>query len=291
MTDYAADFDIWCAAAQWMDSSDGQIAFWTAGTGRPLVLIHGFPTASWDWSRIWTPLREKGRRLVALDMLGFGLSDKPSGHTYDLMDQTDLHAQLLSELGISEYDIIAHDYGVSIAQELLARQDEGRPGAKIGAVVYLNGGLIPGEHRPRLIQHLMEGPMGPLVSQLLSRKRFGKAFSAVFGPDTQPSEAELDQFWQLMTHKGGHRLGHKLIRYMHDRRQHKSRWVGVLERAIVPQRLINGVLDPVSGGHLAEAYERRVDDADILRLEDVGHYPQWEAADRVLEGIVSFLER
>ncbi len=240
---------------------------------------------------MWAPLLDSGRKLIALDMLGFGLSDKPRDHTYDLMQQADLHSQLLGQLGIHAYDILAHDYGVSVAQELLARQEEGLAGPVINSVVYLNGGLIPGEHRPRLIQHLLEGPLGPLISQLLSRRRFGKSFSAVFGPDTQPDKDELDQFWQLMTHKNGHRLGHKLIRYMQDRRDYKDRWVGVLERAIVPQRLINGVLDPVSGGHLADAYAALVPDADIIRLNDVGHYPQWEAPDRVLAATLEFLER
>ena len=46
------------------------------GEGAPLLLIHGFPTASWDWSKIWSELR-KYHRVLAIDMLGFGFSDKP----------------------------------------------------------------------------------------------------------------------------------------------------------------------------------------------------------------------
>ena len=90
------------------------------GHGESLVLIHGFPTASWDWHKLW---HELGQRfdVVAPDMLGFGFSDKPRDYDYSLVDQATLHETLLAELGISSVHILAHDYGDSVAQELLAR--------------------------------------------------------------------------------------------------------------------------------------------------------------------------
>lgn len=279
----------WIEASQRFAGPHGEIAYWDEGEGPPLLMIHGFPTASWDWSPIWTPLVKTGRRVIALDFLGFGLSDKPKDHVYDLMAQTDLQYQLLAMLGVEACDIVAHDYGVSVAQEMLARQAEGRSAVRIDSVSFLNGGLIPGEHRPRPIQKLMEGPIGPLISRLLNRKRFEKAFGAVFGPDTQPSAAEMSVFWTLMEHKDGHRIGHKLIRYMGDRRRHKPRWVGVLTETEARLRLINGALDPVSGAHLADAYERLIPDGDIVRFGDVGHYPQTEAPERVFQAIVEHL--
>lgn len=289
MSQIAGSFVAWTEAENSLHGPHGRIAWWQEGEGRPLLLIHGFPTASWDWSRIWPGLVASGRRVIALDMLGFGWSDKPRHHRYDMMEQADLHAQLLHDLDIHEVDIVAHDYGVSIAQELVARQAENKLDCRIGAVAWLNGGLIPGEHRPRLIQRLLEGPLGPILSSLLTRSQFGRSFSAVFGPDTQPDEDELEAFWMLLSNKDGHRLGHKLIQYMGDRRRHKARWVGVLGKGLVRERMINGLLDPVSGAHLADAYAALAPDADIIRLDDVGHYPQWEAPDRVLKAILEFL--
>lgn len=291
MTDIQTSLDTWTAAARKMDGPHGRIAWWMEGTGRPLLLIHGFPTASWDWARVWPALRATGRRLIALDMLGFGLSDKPGRHTYDLMEQADLHVLLMQALQLDECDVLAHDYGVSIAQELMARQADSALEFQIGRVCFLNGGLIPGEHRPRPIQRLLEGPLGPLLSRLLTKDRFGRSFSQVFGPDTQPDEDELNAFWTLLSHDEGHRLGHRLIRYMADRRTHKDRWVGVLRTSPIPHCLINGALDPVSGAHLADAYEAMRDDADIVRLDDVGHYPQWEAPDRVASAVIDFLDK
>ena len=67
------------------------------GADRPvLVMIHGFPTASWDWHKVWQPLAAR-YRLIACDMLGFGYSAKPRGHTYSLIEQADLQQALLVE--------------------------------------------------------------------------------------------------------------------------------------------------------------------------------------------------
>src|SRR3954451_9511532 len=58
------------------------------GTGTPLLLLHGFPSSSYDWRELLDELPE--RHVVAFDFLGFGLSDKPPDHDYTLVWQADL---------------------------------------------------------------------------------------------------------------------------------------------------------------------------------------------------------
>ena len=74
------------------------IRYWTAGQGEPLLLIHGFPTASWDWHYLWQPLAQR-YRVIACDMLGFGDSAKPVDHEYSLLEQADLQQALEMSLG------------------------------------------------------------------------------------------------------------------------------------------------------------------------------------------------
>ena len=101
------------------------IRYWTAGEGEPLLLIHGFPTASWDWHRLWQPLAQR-YRVIACDMLGFGYSAKPRGHAYSLLEQADVQQALLAQLAVDQpVHVLAHDYGDSVAQELLARHQQG----------------------------------------------------------------------------------------------------------------------------------------------------------------------
>ena len=281
------DLSGWRASAKPFAFRGFQIATWEAGSGEPLLLVHGYPTASWDWHKLWAPLARQ-YRVLALDMLGFGFSEKPPRHPYNLMEQTDLQEAFLQDRGIRRYHALVHDYGVSVGQELLARRHEGRALQALQSMVFLNGGLFPGQHRPLLLQRLGAGPLGPLMSRLLTKKRFLDALSSVFGPRTRPNPAELEDFWTLIDHAGGARLNHRLLRYMHDRVVHKDRWEGALIESELPRRLIDGALDPVSGRHLAEFYLETVPEPDVVILDEVGHYPHLEAADEVLAAYLDF---
>ena len=282
------NLDSWIAAARYLDFEGKRIAYWCEGEGRPLLLVHGYPTSSWDWHRVWGALAEH-RRLIACDMLGFGLSDKP-GSGYSIHRQADLQEALLTESGITEFDAIVHDYGVSVGQELLARRKEGSGASGLGRMAILNGGLFPEQHRPLPIQRLGTSPLGFIVGRLMNRERFGKNFLPVFGPDTRPTEAELDEFWRLISHNDGHRISHKLLHYIAERRTHRERWVGALQQSAMPLKLINGGADPVSGRHLYDYFCGMVPGAEAVCLDDIGHYPQTEAPGRVLEEVQSFLK-
>ncbi|MGH8481349.1 MAG: alpha/beta fold hydrolase, partial [Nevskiaceae bacterium] len=69
------------------------------GADRALLLIHGFPTSSWDWHRVWDALGAKFPRVIAADLMGFGFSSKPADYDYSILDQADLLEGLLAHLG------------------------------------------------------------------------------------------------------------------------------------------------------------------------------------------------
>ena len=69
--------------------------------------------------------------------------------------------------------------------------------------------------------------------------------------------------------------------FVQRRRRHGARWTGALEQSTVPRAFVWGMLDPVSGAHMAERIRERLPDAPFLALEDVSHWPPLEAADRV----------
>jgi pimeloyl-ACP methyl ester carboxylesterase len=257
---------------------------------KPVIfLIHGFPTSSWDWAPIWDALNES-YRLVALDLLGFGFSEKPNPHTYSIMEQADLCDALVTELKLEQFHVLAHDYGDTVAQELLARQNEGRGAGHWLSVCLLNGGLFPETHKARLIQKLLLSPFGPFITKLTSKQTFDKSFSAIFGPSTKPSPQELSAFWQLINYNDGKHGFHNLITYMTDRKTHRERWVLALQNAVIPVGLINGSMDPVSGAHMIERYREIVSrDHLTVELPTIGHYPQVEAPREVVDAYLQFL--
>lgn len=261
--------------------------------GDVLLCLHGFPTASWDWHAIWPGLCERFACVIAPDFLGFGYSDKPRGHDYSIMEQADLCQALLTQLGITRCHLLAHDFGDTVAQELLARDLGRRAGAAEGpeilSCVMLNGGLFPESHRMRPIQRLLLTPMGPLLASLSRERQFSRGLAAVFGARTQPDATALHEFWLLNAHQDGRKNMHRLIRYIPERRQHRMRWVGALTATPVPLRFINGPSDPVSGRHMAARYRELVPNPDVVMLrDDIGHYPQVEAPEATLQGILAF---
>ena len=285
--------DAWYAAARHWTFRGHDLPYRDSGgdSHEAVLLIHGFPTCSWDWAPLWDRLVARYSRVIAPDMLGFGRAAKPRGHRYDLMEQADLHVALMQHCSVDTVQVVAHDYGVSVAQELLARGLDHSLPMTLRAVALLNGGLFPETHRQTLTQRLLHSPLGGLLSALSGQDRFNRSFSLVFGPETQPSAAALDAFWSLLTYNDGHRQLHRLIRYIDDRRQHRERWVGALQQTPVPLRLINGPEDPVSGAHMVVRYRALVPTPDVVSLPGIGHYPQVEAPDGVWNALQPFLDR
>ena len=284
--------EAWQAAGRYI-SYRGHRIFVSDGGQRDaeaLLLIHGFPTASWDWEALWPSLVAR-YRVYALDLIGFGFSDKPRDYDYSLIDQASLCEHFLRGEGIGSYHVLAHDYGDSVAQELLARQGGTAYALQLCSVAFLNGGLFPETHRPVLLQKLLLSPLGPLVSRLTSRARLATNMQAIFGAATPPDDELIDGFWRLLNQGDGLRIMHKLIRYMVERRQQRERWVGALRQARIPLALIDGAADPISGAHMARRYVELVPAADVTLLDGIGHYPQVEAPEAVLAAYAAFRER
>jgi len=269
-----------------------QIFYKIEGSGPVLVLLHGFPTASWDWHKIWPKLIQH-YQVIALDFIGFGFSDKPFRYAYSIFDQTDIVENLLVSLNIENYHVLAHDYGDTVAQELLARGLEKRShvGPKLLSLCFLNGGIFSDAHQPRPIQKALISPFGILLTPILSQRTLAKNFKAIFGPQTQATAKEIEHFFALIKRRRGKYIFHKLIRYMRERQEHKIRWEEALSLTKIPLRLIDGAFDPISGAHLAKRYQKEVPDADVVLLEQIGHYPQTEAPEEVLKHFFSFGKR
>lgn len=253
-----------------------------------LLCLHGFPTASRDYHKIWNALAEKFS-VLAFDMIGYGFSAKPFDFDYTTFNQVDVLQRLLEHLNVKKVHILAHDYGNTITQELLARAEEKRLNFTIETICFLNGALFPETHRPILAQKILISPIGFLFGRFISDSMFKKSLASIFGAKTQPTPEELDEFLRLFKAGGGRRIAHKLIRYMTERAANRARWVGALERMNVPFRFIDGSADKVSGKHLVERFREVLPrQTDIIELENVGHFPHYEVPETVLRRFFEF---
>lgn len=257
----------------------------SGGEGPALLLIHGFPTSSRDWEPLWPALSPRWT-LHAIDMLGFGLSDKPSDFDYSVPASADQWEALCAARGLTKVHVLAHDYGVTVAQELLARQLERKLPFSIRSIAFLNGGLFPEATHPLRIQKWLLGPFGSWVARFASERTFVAGMRRIC---VRPmDDAELHEHWERVVRAGGRRVMPKLIRYIRERSRQRERWVGALLRADVPICLIDGVDDPVSGADTVRRWRELLPQAPVHQLSGVGHYPQWEAPGAVLAAFEAF---
>jgi pimeloyl-ACP methyl ester carboxylesterase len=254
------------------------------GSGPTITLLHGFPSSSYDWARIAPALAER-HALLLPDFLGFGASEKPAEHDYSLHEQADLVEALWQRERVTSTIVLAHDYAVSVTQELLARRAEGRLDVELSAAHLLNGGLYPDLHRLQPTQELLLDPaQGPRIGELVDEQPFVAGLAPTFAEQFDASD-DSAAMWRSMHRDDGQRIMHLLIRYVSDRKRHERRWVAALEQTDVPLSFVWGMLDPVSGAHMAERIAERLPDAPLLQLADVAHWPQLEAPDRVLAAL------
>ncbi len=258
-----------------LGGTDRTIFVQRLGSGPTMTLLHGFPSSSHDWAKLAPALAEHYALLLP-DFLGFGASEKPAEHSYSLHEQADLVEALWALEGTTSTMLLAHDYAVSVAQELLARRAEGRLRVELTAVHLLNGALYPD------LAHLEPGPQ---LSAAITEEPFVMSLQPTFaaGFDAASDSADI---WRATAREDGQMILYRLIRYVADRAVHGERWTAALERTDVPLAFIWGMLDPVSGAHMAQRIRERLPVSPFLALRDVGHWPALEVPQRVTAAVL-----
>lgn len=258
----------------------------------PVLVLHGFPTCSFDW-RLVVPALAAERRVVLLDFAGFGLSDKPD-RRYGLRAYADEAAAVVGRLGLGHVDLLTHDMGDSVGGELLARSLDGDLGFTIGRRVLTNGSIYIEMAQLTDGQQMLLGL--PDAREDLVGADGGRAFragvAATFAPDSADAvdPAELDALVMLAARERGLTLLPRTIRYIEDRRAEQERFTGAIERHPSPVDVVWGELDPVAVHAMAERFVQRRPDARLTTLHSVGHYPMIEAPDRFAAAVLAFLD-
>jgi pimeloyl-ACP methyl ester carboxylesterase len=246
----------------------------------PLLVLHGFPSSSYDFAAVLDDLR-RTRRVFLLDFLGYGLSAKPDA-PYPLALQADVVVAFTNALGVDRLALLTHDMGDSVGGELLARQVEGTWPVEVTRRVLTNGSiyiemahLSPGQE---LLLALPDAQMR--ADGALDAASVQAGLAATFSPASSVPEAELVAQWKLIARDDGHRLLPRLIRYIEDRRRDESRYTGAIETHPSPLHVVWGIDDPIAVVAMTDRLRTARPDAVVELLDGVGHYPMIESPAR-----------
>jgi pimeloyl-ACP methyl ester carboxylesterase len=250
-------------------------SFRQEGEGPLLLLLHGFPSSSYDWRLLLE--QDVPSNVLAFDFLGFGLSDKPREHDYSLFWQADLTEELVRRHGDGgPVLVLAHDMGTSVANELMARDLEGKLAMEVAGIVLFNGSMVLEAASPTPAQRALRSRLGPLVARLSSERFFRHQFGSVFSEAHPLSDAEAEDQWSLVCHNGGRTLGHRLVSYMDQRETHAERWHGAIREWPGELSLAWGLQDPVATTAVLAALRELRPQVPVSELPELAHYPQLE---------------
>ncbi|HEY1831224.1 MAG TPA: alpha/beta hydrolase [Acidimicrobiales bacterium] len=259
----------------------------------PLLIVHGFPTSSFDYTAVLDELRA-GRRVVLLDLLGYGLSDKPDLH-YTMALQADIVAAFVADLDLETFALLTHDMGDTVGGELLARRAEGTWPVEITRRVVTNGSIYIEQ------AHLTNGQLFLLAlpdekldpASPLNPDGLVKSLRDTFSPHTPvPGPGEFDALPptvdQIMVNDGQLVLP-RCIRYIEERRANERRFTGAIESDPSPLHIVWGEDDPIAVPTMVDTLVAARPDATVARLEGVGHYLMVENPERFLEAVLPVL--
>ncbi|MEC9407511.1 MAG: alpha/beta hydrolase [Pseudomonadota bacterium] len=259
------------------------------------LLMHGFPESSFSFHKVLEGLQAHFQRVVLLDLIGYGLSDKPgeTEYGYSLMEQADVALTVWQHLGLRGGHLIAHDMGDSVSTELVARSVAGLLPAGFDAgflsVTLTNGSMVLSLAKLRVTQRLLLTRIGPSLTRLVNKKTFVQQVRSAHGADTL-SDEDVDLMWAANCLQDGHHKSYLTIRYLFDRRRFEAtRWLPALAATEIPVHLCWGEADAVARVEMAHYLKQKVCKSAVLSLmPGVGHFCQISDPDIWLRTVLGY---
>ncbi|MEZ7993014.1 MAG: alpha/beta hydrolase [Flavobacteriaceae bacterium] len=253
---------------------------------KTMVVLHGYPTSSYDYYKV-LPELSKHYRVIIHDHLGFGFSDKPLDYSYSLLDQADLALQLWQQLGVKKVHLLAHDYGTSIATEIIARNNNHELTIEIEKLTLCNGSMHIELSQLRTIQKLLKNKwLGKYVAKLTTYAIFSKNLRNVYFDKTKVSNNELKDMWMQLDYNEGRKVIHKLSQYINERYTYWDRWIGALKETNLQTNIVWAKNDPVAVPAIARLIATEISNNKLFWIENTGHFPMLENPDEWLNCIL-----
>jgi len=271
----------WKAQGEFADINGRKIFYIDTKEDKPvLCILHGYPTCIYDYWKALFYLKQK-YRVIMHDHLGFGLSDKPTDYTYQLMDQADVALELWKELGIESMHLLGHDYGSSIATEIIHRHNHKELNINIEEVTLCNGSMHIELAKLRPIQKLIKNPIiGPLVARFTNKAILHRNFKRIYFDATKIDNNEISVIWDLMLHNNGRSVLSKVSQYIEQRYLYWDRWIGALKETDLAIHILWAENDPVAVVKMAHVIEAETKNSKKTILPKLGHFPMLEDAER-----------
>ena len=261
----------------------GQMHYIDEGKGEPVVFVHGTPSWSYEWRGLVSALRAD-HRCIAMDHIGFGLSEKPAAWGYKPEDHARNLDALLTRLDLRDITLVVHDFGGPIGLSYALAHPE-----RVKRVVVINSWMwsLSDNSQAQKADKLLRGPLGPLLykDRNLSPRRL-----MPWALKGELSEAEaaaaLGPFPTPESREGLYQMGLGLVG--------SSAWYDGLwgqrdKLSATPMLVVWGEADPTFSVNEMARWRAAFPAATVVPLPEVGHWPQITAPEATLRALQAFL--
>ena len=253
---------------------------------KTLVILHGYPTSSYDYYKV-LPILSKQYRVIIHDHVGFGFSDKPIDYSYSLIEQADVALQLWKQLALTNITLLAHDYGTSIATEILARHNKQQIDLQIEKLILCNGSMHIELSKLRTIQKLLRNKITrKWVAKLTYYPLYRKNLRNVYFDKSKATNEELQEMWFMLEYNHGRKVIHFLSNYINERYTFWHRWIGALKETQIPTKIVWAKNDPVAVDIIAELLTLEIPHNKLYWIDNCGHFPMLEKPEEWLEFVL-----
>jgi pimeloyl-ACP methyl ester carboxylesterase len=219
-------------------------------------------------------------RIILFDMLGYGLSDKPeTEYSFSLLEQADTAFEVWKHFNITGGHILAHDMGVSVTTEIIARHENKLLPSwftnGIKSVTFTNGSMVLSLSKLRISQKLLNSDYGEFFNKYSTFKMFKHQIKSAHG-NNNISDEEIDILYAFNELQDGNKKMHLTIKYLRDRTKfEKTRWLPALAKTKLPIHLCWGDADKVARIRMATYLKENVcKDATFTTMKGLGHFGQ-----------------
>lgn len=267
--------------ARYARVGDHLMRYYEQGAGEPLLLVHGITTYSFIWRNLLDPLSEN-HRVIAVDLMGCGGSDKPLNIPYSLVNHSLMLAEFLDSLKIDTVHYIGHDLGAGIGQIMAVDYP-----ARISSLTLINS--VGYDFWP--VQPII-AMRTPIIRQLAMACLDMGALRLLVSRGMYHQEKVTDTLIELFREPLKNSLGRKaFLHFAHSLNNEDLVNInGALHRLELPVHIIRGEGDVYLSGAIAERLHNDIAESVLTTIEKGGHFIQEDEPELLASSILSYLE-
>lgn len=249
-----------------------------------IVCVHGWACSVYSFRRLMPLLADAGMRVIAIDLPGHGLSDKPGDARFYTLDaQVECVLAMMDAIGVSRAILVGHSMGGPICARAAVLAPD-----RVAALALLAPAGFGTEWELGILRAITPRAVAPLLPRLLHRWMIALVFRMVYGRLYRPTAQDVDEYWAPSQFPG-------FVRAMWDL-LHCFEWSAGIDQGFAsisaPTAIMDGQRDNLVVRRWVRRYAEVLPHATLTLIDGCGHVVPEEAPELVTQaigGLISYL--